>query len=169
VPRSQRSDDDLMRASEHLYYEIAMLVGTSNGLASGVAGESVLKNALLESFTLHARALLAFFYSDKPRPDDVVAEDFIPDWPSMRPNEPTAFQALQIRVGKEIAHLTYERLSVTEAAKQWRFVEIAQGIDRMAACFVQLIPDSNLGPNMKGYKAAQGKAANSAERGEKVS
>jgi hypothetical protein len=147
---------DLVAASEHLHYEMMMLIGTARGLASGVAGESVLNNALLESFTLHARALLAFLYADKPRPDDVVAEDFVSDWVSKRPPETAPLARVHFRVGKEIAHLTYERLSVTEEARQWRFVEVAEEMQRVLNVFVQLTPDDSFGPSMTQYKASMG-------------
>lgn len=73
MPRSPRSSDDLAKVSEHLYYEIEMFHGTASGLASGVAGTSVLNNALVESFTLHARALLDFLYAENARDNHVVA------------------------------------------------------------------------------------------------
>jgi hypothetical protein len=42
-------------------------------------------NLTLESFVIHARALLQFLYAETPRPDDVIAEDFFEDpsaWPA---------------------------------------------------------------------------------------
>lgn len=154
MPRSARRASELAAASEHLHYEFAMLVGTARGLASAVAGDSVLNNALLESFTLHARALLAFLYADRPRADDVMAEDFVADWVSNRPTEPAALAQIQFRVGKEIAHLTYERLSVTDEAKHWQFVEVAETMSRVMTAFVLLAPDSSLGPKMTQLKAS---------------
>ncbi len=50
----------------------------ANGLASGVLGEGPIKNAALEAFLLHARALTEFFYQSSPRSDDIVAQDFMP-------------------------------------------------------------------------------------------
>jgi hypothetical protein len=69
------------------------------GLVSGVAGDSILKNALLESLTLHARSLRAFLYGAKRWPDDVVAGDFVLDWVSQRPAEPAALAKVEGRVG----------------------------------------------------------------------
>jgi hypothetical protein len=106
VPRSPRSSDDLAKVSEHLYYEIEMFHGTASGLASGVAGTSVLNNALVESFTLHARCLWISCTPKTRRDNHVVAEDFVSDWVSKRPNKSSILNNLHVRVGKEIAHLT---------------------------------------------------------------
>ena len=71
-----RSDTELKEASDHLHYEITMLHGTMLLLATGALGQSVLLNALIESFTIHARALIHFLYPTNPHQTDVLAEDF---------------------------------------------------------------------------------------------
>lgn len=157
-----QTQDELVAVSEHLYYEIEMLNGTAFGLASGIAGESVLKNALLESFLLHSRILLAFLYYDNPRNDDVIAENFVSDWALNRPPESPIFKEIHFRVGKEIAHLTYKRLSVTEETKQWRFLDIAEEVSRVLHIFVRRAPDRYLGPKMTGYKRSVESACNPA-------
>src|SRR5688572_13729148 len=96
-----------------------MLFSTHKALAAGVT-DDVLKNALLESFTIHIRALLAFLYDDQPHRNDVIADDFVSDWSSQRPPMPKALEKAHRRVGKEIAHLTYDRLSLTQEAKRWQ-------------------------------------------------
>ena len=75
--RSKRSDDELREASDHLFYELWMLGRTARLLAMGVFGDGPVKNAVLESFTIHARALLQFFFPSNPRSDDVIAADFL--------------------------------------------------------------------------------------------
>jgi hypothetical protein len=84
--RQTRSTAELRAVSNHLFYEIAMLRGSVLGLTSGLIGQGIIGNALLESFTIHARALLDFLYPENPWPDDVIAEDFFPSpstsWPS---------------------------------------------------------------------------------------
>lgn len=62
MARTKRNDDELRAASDHLYYEIQMLRSTMALLATGAFGESILSNALIESFTIHARALIHFLY-----------------------------------------------------------------------------------------------------------
>ena len=79
IARKRKPQEILRKASDHLFYEIWMLQSVIKGIASGIAGESIINNALLESFGIHARAVLDFLYSNKPKVDDVIAEDFFSD------------------------------------------------------------------------------------------
>jgi hypothetical protein len=90
------------------------------GMASGIAGESVINNALLESFGIHVRGLIWFFDADSPRKDDVIAEDFLPlsdTWQVARPKKTAVLEEAKSRADKEIAHLTYARLKVSQEQK----------------------------------------------------
>ena len=146
--RKQRSDGELREASKHLHYELDMLRGTARLLARGVhSDDSVLPNAVLESFTLHARALLDFLYDQSPRSDDVVASDYFTDpqdWISKRPAMSSTLTQVDHRVGKEIAHLTYVRSEVTDEMKNWPFIEIANDVKRVLAVFVDAVPKSRV-------------------------
>src|SRR5678816_3490620 len=118
MTRIRRSSEQLLGASEHLYYEWAMFGTLARALTSGVFGDGPINNAVLESFTVHARVLLDFLFDPKPRQDDVVAEDFFPEttkWVQIRGDIPPILQQVESRVGKEVAHLTYARLVVTPA------------------------------------------------------
>jgi len=109
---------------------------------------STVNNALLESFTVHARALVGVFYpADDPINDDVLAADFLDDptaWATGRPGLTPVLTEVRRRVGKEIAHLTYTRLEVTAETKQWRFLEIAFDLLKVVNVFVDLVPESRL-------------------------
>jgi hypothetical protein len=153
MSRPPRTDAELVAVSEHLHYEITMFFGTANALAIGLCAQGLLANVFIESFTLHARALLAFFYSDKPREDDVVAEDYVTDWGSKRPVESPSLHTVHTRVGKEVAHLTYARLWVAQEAKRWRFLELAKELGGVVNAFLELVSDKRLGPLLQQYKA----------------
>jgi len=151
--RKQRSDEELVAVSEHLLYEIQMLFGTAQALST--VGPSngkdsriwATRNALLESFTIHARILLYFLYSAKPRPSDVIAEDFFDNgstWLQKRPAKSQLLTTIHSRVGKEVAHLTYVRLDVTSEDKQWEFVNIANEIGGVLEKFLRLVPDARV-------------------------
>jgi hypothetical protein len=149
MARTPRTDDDLRTASDHLHYEIQMLRGTMMLLATGTTGQSVLSNALIESFTIHARALMHFLYpSEHTHPSDVLAEDFFKagDWISRRPVEPAAFSTARGRVNKEIAHLTYDRQLVTPELKGWDFVALGNAILEIIQPFLHAMPQQLLGP-----------------------
>jgi hypothetical protein len=127
-----------------------MFDATARALASGLFGPGPATNAFLESFTIHARVLLQFFYSKSPKPDDVVAEDFFLDastWLAMRGEMPSTLAAVNNRVGKEIAHLTYARQEVIPEAKGWEVPAIWSSLSGLVRLFVQHAPKEHLGPS----------------------
>lgn len=137
--RSQRSSEELAKAAEHLLYEYWMLMAVARGMASGMSGQGWLTNALLESFVIHFRALLDFFYPPAgAKPDDVLSTDFFRDpseWEQARPALPEALRQGKLRAHKEIAHLTYARQAVAPEAKAWAFMEIATEMEKLMRLF----------------------------------
>ncbi len=124
--REHRDYSVLVKASEHLDYEIEMLEVTSKMLDSGRL-ENYLhnKNAVIESLAIHIRTVLKFFFDDSPRKTDVVAEDFCDDgkeWLRLTENlrSQVDMAGTLKRVSKEVAHLTYNRLDVSPQEKDWR-------------------------------------------------
>ncbi len=148
MARRSRNEDELRAASDHLHYEIQMLRGTMTLLATQALGESVLSNALIESFTIHARALIHFLYpSGQVVDSDVLAEDFFDNserWLATRPEEPTAFGRARGRVNKEIAHLTYDRQLVTPELKGWDLSPLATRSLKSSKSSWQLFHGSSL-------------------------
>lgn len=125
-----------------------MFTSLANGLASGIAGQGPIANALLESFVIHVRAIMDFLYADRPQPDDVIAEDFFgsPDqWKKIRPALSSSLSQAKRRAGKEVAHLTYARLDVTPETKPWRFIDIAKEIAAVIDVFLKNVPKEKLG------------------------
>jgi hypothetical protein len=93
---------------KHLPYEIDMMRETYRLLGKIPPPENVIKNALIESFCIHARSLLDFF-ERKRKPqnhdDDFFAADFTNSFET-RINVPAA---VRTKLNKEIFHLTGER------------------------------------------------------------
>jgi hypothetical protein len=148
MPRKPRSDKELQEASNHLYYEVWMLASLAQAMASGIANNGWLKNALLESFVIHVRGVLDFIYNDTPQPDDVAAQDYFPSaeaWLNIRPQLSELLRTAKGRAGKEIAHLTYARLDVTPDTKPWPFVEIAKEVNVVISVFLKNVTIENLG------------------------
>jgi len=142
-----RTQDDLKKASDHLHYEWDMLNFAAKAMARNFAGAGPLNNAVLESFAVHVRGLIFFLFPENPKADDVLATHFVSD--------PTAFELArgvkseilkkaQSKAGKEVAHLTYERLKVTAETKPWPFVEIATEVGRVMKIFLQHADQSKL-------------------------
>jgi len=151
--RPNRTDDELRQISEHLFYELWMLDTTARVLAMEAFGEGPVRNALLESFTIHARGLLQFFFPSQPRPDDALAVDSLSDtpaWEGARGEMPPILADLAARVGKEVAHLTYGRLLVTAETKPWHFLDAVKALSLVAQTFRSMVPDNLLGPHWNG-------------------
>jgi hypothetical protein len=135
MARKRQPDEILLKASEHLLYELQMLFGTARLLARlEIAGESdfqdvVVYNALLESFTIHGRALLDFLYNDNPYKDDIIASDFFDPgyWLLKRPAKSPLLKTFHNDVHKRVAHLSYHRLSV-KPDEVWDYMNIANEI-----------------------------------------
>ena len=137
MPR--RTRDELIKATEHLKYEYSMLLAVTEALSAGLVLNQFLKNALLESFAIHFRALVDFLYRPaNARSDDMAAEDFFDDqarWSEVRPTISPILDRGRRRAHKEIAHLTYARLAITESEKGWPFREITTEIRSLMDLF----------------------------------
>ena len=148
MAREKRASDVLRRvAEEHLKYEREMLDATAHLLAAGVHDPHV-RFALLESFTIHLRALIDFMWPTGARPDDVIASDFFPTpaaWAEVAPVLPDALEPAKTRVGKEIAHLTYARLDVAKEEKPWSHVEMADAMIAALRVFIESAPEDTIG------------------------
>jgi hypothetical protein len=109
-------------------------------------------NALLESFVIHARALMDFMYPDKPWADDVLATQFFDtpeQWTDVRkPLEKLSeeLQKVKGRAGKEVAHLTFARQEITAEMKTWQYSKIAEELVALFNDFLARVPKERLGP-----------------------
>jgi len=143
---------------EHLFYELQMLEMSASLLGIGLFGKDPVKHSLLESFATHSRSLVYFLYPpEKIRNDDVLASHYIKDgiiWESVRPKKPTSLEIVHWRVGKEIAHLTYERNKFTEESRAWGFIEIAKDILKVFDVLLVNKKEINYGRFLDEYQTA---------------
>jgi len=102
----------------------------------------VINNALIESFGIHVRSLLDFFYAKKKHKNDVLAEHFYStpnEWIKLRPEKSDKeLKKIKDRVNKEIAHLTYDRQKVKE--KSWPFSQILKDLNKVIDIFIESVP-----------------------------
>jgi hypothetical protein len=138
MARPVRTDQEIAGAFGHLCYELDMLWSTANALHAGVSQDTV-RYALLESFIIHARNLIHFLDPVNAKRSDVIADDLLDDpgeWQSARGELPERLAHVRQRANKEVAHLTYDRLLVTEATRGWNCraiaLEIKERFDRFA-------------------------------------
>jgi hypothetical protein len=109
-------EGELQKAADDVNYEMRMLRECSQRLRRP-PHDPVLRNALIESYLLHLRNLFHFLGVREQRHErgrDVLAEHFVVPW--KRPDCPAALRGQMDRVNKRLAHLTYERLTMSD---QW--------------------------------------------------
>lgn len=148
----KHSANELRKASDHVWYEMWMFQSLVAGMGSGIAGQGVINNALLESFAIHLRGLIHFFYAGNPQSDDVVAQDFFEDpetWRSGRPLKNEILQVAKKRADKEVAHLTYSRIDITPEDKLWDFVQLHEELQKAISAFIKDVPRELLGESWK--------------------
>src|SRR4051794_16518894 len=138
----QRPPVDRLRrfAEEHLLYEAGMLYEVTGKLMNRHHGDDpVVQNALLESFGIHNRNLIDFLWLGRPMKDtDAVACDWIERWEAPEMSERLA--NVKDRVGKEMVHLSYNRLDVPEDEKGWTVLGIGPEVIGAFAKFATEVP-----------------------------
>jgi hypothetical protein len=109
--------------SEYLPYEIDMLRLTYKELEARraqVEQESVLQQtlrlALIESFCVHARSLINFFYDKRVKPTDTIATDFANGFKTGLDVQTEPLKSIIHGFNKQIFHLTRDR-TVEQAEK----------------------------------------------------
>jgi hypothetical protein len=141
-------------SKEHLLYEVQMFFRVGHLLMTGQIQTSqpelavVLHNAVMESFVLHLRNLLDFFYTP-PRKTDVSATMFYdsghlpPDFPP----ESVILNKAHRRAHKEMTHITTERHWEGNPAKVWEFHRILREVKPLMEKFLQTASAARLHPD----------------------
>jgi hypothetical protein len=142
VPRERPSESRLRRfAEEHLLYEAGMLYEVTVKLMNRHhEDDPVVEDALLESFGVHNRNLIDFLWLDRPmKHTDAIARDWIEGWQPPAMSERLA--NVKDRVGKEMVHLSYNRLDVPEDEKGWTVLGIGPEVIGAFGKFATEVPD----------------------------
>jgi hypothetical protein len=101
---------------------------------------SATQRALLESFVIHTRNLIEFFYGKIKKGDEILAEQFVPTWPTVRTKQTALLEDAQNRAHVHIAHLTYKRLEVINEDNPWPVSNIAQELSAVYEKFHMHLP-----------------------------
>lgn len=109
MAKEQEALDKILR--KHLPYELDMLRSTFEQLRAiaGKPDHDVIRNALIESFCVHARSLLDFFSNRMTHNDDAVAQDFSPRFTTTLDPEKEPLKTLKKKLNKKIFHLAKMR------------------------------------------------------------
>jgi hypothetical protein len=113
----------LQESSRDLLYEIRMLRGTAKLLMERTYPRGETRYAVLESFTIHARSLIEFFFPP-PKLDKrgIYVWHYIDRerWATLAPPTiPPVLKEVVTRTGTEIAHLSFERLKKQPDEWHW--------------------------------------------------
>jgi hypothetical protein len=141
----ERDNLVLQEASFHLQYEIGMVFETAYKLND--RKDIVVYNALLESFMIHTRNLIYFFYGD-PVYDDIVASHFVFGWELVRKSKSLLLRRFEEEANKKVAHLTYQRFSGDFI---WDIDEITLELKRCIQQFIDLVENTKVTGNFKQY------------------
>jgi hypothetical protein len=121
------SDPELLDYSkEHVVYELWMFRAVGQALITPLQMSQPLRNALIESFAIHLRNLIDFFYPAQIQADDVFAAEFFDDpheWEKVSTIS-SALSSARIRAHKEVSHLTRKRIAGTPPEKGWNVPEL---------------------------------------------
>lgn len=97
----------------------------------------ILKEAIFLSFFVHARVLIHFFQDTTGWPDDVFSSDS--GFPPVKLPLPAD---VNTRFGKDMMHITWERLRHTPESKPWPIRETYSAIKPTATAFVDHVLDA---------------------------
>jgi hypothetical protein len=168
---AEPTHDELVAFSAHVLYGVHVLFRSGRslmrarmGLGRPLAWE--VETALLESFALHARALHDFFYKPKRgrHGDDALAMDYVGQrrWEKARPEAGEWSKYIKDpsehldRVGREVLHLSYWRLSTdAQAVRGWPVMQIAGEVGAVLRLFIENVADRLVVPNFKGDAMAE--------------
>lgn len=128
---------------EILGYEIGMFRETCRQL-NFYSRTLFERNLLLESLPVHSRALIDFFYNDKNEkyPNDLVAQDFLPDttnWKTERPPITKLLEDAKNKADKQVAHMGLWRIKIEQDDKKgWDWNSIWSDVEKVIEKFESL-------------------------------
>lgn len=154
--RKQRTNDELRKVTNRLFYEWKMLEFCAEELQR--VPNQLLENVFIESGAIHARNLVKFFYpfesKRKPHETDAIANDFFIEsieWNNIcHPIAKTlSYSELGGHADLQIVHIVYEDGNkepfTTHGHYDWKFTSIADAIQPIFEQFINVIPKNTLG------------------------
>lgn len=129
------------KAISAICYEIKMFRWIAKRITENVPASQE-NNAIIESFAIHTRALIDFFY-EKPKQDDVVARHYVVDWKP--PSKTSILVEAKTKANKQLAHITYSRVDDARYAdpdkKSWDVEKISFDLEKTITLFFKSLPD----------------------------
>jgi hypothetical protein len=163
--RQSRSQTELQCDAKTVRYELNMLLSIADAYAGTPETATVQRNALVESFAIHCRAMLFFLFGHldeivangvregfaKPREGDVLAFDFNRAWDSTCPPPTEVLVLAKRQADKHVAHITTGRRAMNQPGSNvesvWRLGEVAREIASVTDCFLRAAAADAIGPS----------------------
>lgn len=148
--RITHNDSELQAYSkEHIWYEVRMFFGAgSNAPFDHSPQLEVQDDALLESFVLHLRNLVNFFYPPKHiKADDAIAAEHFDSGEMPSVLLTNMLSTARERANKELSHLTWKRLAGHHAAKGWDFAALMRDMANAIEAFITMASPQKLDPD----------------------
>jgi hypothetical protein len=163
--RSPGTALELQSDSKTLLYEFQLFCGTAAQLSLTPSPyNTTVQNALVESFAIHCRALIAFFFAhDKDNeagnvlPTDVLAAYFFPDdapWANFCPRIIAQMKNAKRQADKEIAHITTDRRDVNQPGgkeSRWAISDIHAELRTVMKAFLHNAPETLFASGVRAY------------------
>lgn len=133
---------------EHIWYEVSMFFETGSRLRT-TNSDQVIRNATIESFLIHLRNLLDFFYPEgQVKPDDVIADYYFAsgNTPTNFPAKSKTLDDAEIRAHKQLSHLTSKRYTGNDPKKNWNFNALMREMAGVLTIFVSQPSNDKLAP-----------------------
>ncbi len=156
APRIPLSNKELLDYSgEHLLYELQIFRWLVENIPGKEKGFEL--SALLESFVVHLRNLIDFFYGKREHPDDVIATDFFDSPGAWIPGaKPSSLETAGERANKEVNHITSKRKAGMDPDKPWKLNELFGAIHNVAERFAATASPAKLHHNVTDWIKATG-------------
>jgi len=162
LSRPKRTPEELRKASDALHYEIDMLNKIAGSLNRRKRRKGFIWDALVESFVVHTRILIEFFYPpEKIRypieknltnaVDTIIAPDFFLDESKWKECLPDWLKDVRDRAHKLLAHLSYSRVFKYENDKGWDYLRIKGHLNEFFIKFRKDVPQDRIGDKLKSY------------------
>jgi len=153
-PVRRRSNSDLVVFSgTHLCHDLKILFETAVVQSRFSSSKDFLKNLsaihtnLTDSYALHLRNVIGFFYSDNPAPEEIVASDYCAEgsWTEVRPRMSRTLVIADKRANKILQPLIQDR-NPLEGPENWNFDDLTAEIKLVFQLFLKTAITERVSP-----------------------
>lgn len=157
------NQSELRSDSRTLEYEFKMLCAVAANIGNGrPTGDWGSKNAHVESFAIHCRNLVFFFFAHDSankagwaRGNDILAVDYFKqnsDWITVCPPISTTLLNAKPQADRQVAHITEERRGLNQPSgptASWSISDVVRDIATVMKAFLDHVPQQNLDGNVR--------------------